>query len=433
MHPNLWREVWVVAFVALGALLLGLASDYPFLSAAAVFGAYIAVLLRRLQQLQRWLLARANAEIPDADGVWGDVFNEIRKLVKQAETREDHLADMVERFQNAAAAMPDAVVIVSQNDEIEWANPIAAPLLGISYPRDGGLRLGNLIRNPEFAHYLQTGAFSEPLEMTSPANTRKTVLLQIIPFGASQKLIIGRDVTRLLLLEEMRRHFVANVSHELRTPITVLSGYLETLRNIKPPRAEELEKHLAIMHEQALRMQRLVDDLLTLSRLETTPPARHDEPVDVPALLEALKDTAQLLSNDRQHRITLDADPDLQLLGDSEELRSAFSNLINNAVRYTPPGGAIELHWQADPEGARLSVRDSGEGIGAQHIPRLTERFYRVDSARSRATGGTGLGLSIVKHVLLRHDAYLDIHSEVGKGSTFSCMFPAARAVRRQV
>lgn len=432
MHPNLWREAWVVAFVALAALLLGLATDHPFLAAAAVFGVYIAILLRRLQQLQHWLRARANAEIPDADGIWGDVFNEIRKLVKQAETREDHLADMAERFQNAAAAMPDAVVILSQNDEIEWANPMAAPLLGITYPRDGGLRFGNLIRSPEFARYLHSGAFSDPLEMTSPANTRKTVLLQIIPFGASQKLIIGHDVTRLLLLEQMRRNFVANVSHELRTPITVLSGYLETLRNIKQPRAEELEKHLAIMHEQALRMQRLVDDLLTLSKLETTPPARHDEPVDAPALLAALRDTARLLSNEHQHRITLEVDPDLQLRGDTEELRSAFSNLINNAVRYTPPGGAIELRWQAGPDGAYFSVRDSGEGIAPEHIPRLTERFYRIDSARSRATGGTGLGLSIVKHVLLRHDAQLKIDSETGRGSTFTCVFPAARVVRRQ-
>jgi two-component system phosphate regulon sensor histidine kinase PhoR len=327
--------------------------------------------------------------------------------------------------------MPDAVVIVSQNDEIEWANPASAQLLGIIYPRDGGLRLGNLLRSPEFARYLRSGVFSDPLELTSPANPRKTVLLQIIPFGASQKLIIGRDVTRLLLLEQMRSNFVANVSHELRTPITVLSGFLETLRGMKQPRAEDLEKHLAIMHEQALRMQRLVDDLLTLSKLETTPPARHDTPVDVPALLEALRDTAVLLSGERKHRILVEADPDLQLRGDPEELRSAFSNLINNAVRYTPAGGAIELRWQENPDGAHFSVRDSGEGFAPEHIPRLTERFYRIDSARSRATGGTGLGLSIVKHVLVRHDASLEIASEPGKGSTFTCRFPAARVVRR--
>ncbi|MBI5612102.1 MAG: phosphate regulon sensor histidine kinase PhoR [Gammaproteobacteria bacterium] len=431
MHPNLWREIWVVAFVALGALLLGLATDHPFLSAVVVFGGYIAVVLYRLHQLQRWLFARGGAEIPDAEGIWGDVFKEIRKLVRQAETREDRLAGMVERFQNAAAAMPDAVVIVSQNDEIEWANPASGLLLGITYPRDGGLRLGNLLRSPEFAGYLRSRVFSEPIELSSPANPRKTVLLQIIPFGASQKLIIGRDVTRLLLLEQMRRNFVANVSHELRTPITVLSGFLETLRAMKQPRAEELEKHLAVMHEQALRMQRLVDDLLTLSKLETTPPSRHDEPVDVPALLGSLKDTATLLSGERRHRITLEADTGLTLLGDPEELRSAFSNLINNAVQYTPPGGNIELRWQASADGAYFSVRDSGTGIAPEHIPRLTERFYRVDSARSRATGGTGLGLSIVKHVLVRHDAVLDIASEPGKGSTFSCRFPAARVVPR--
>jgi two-component system phosphate regulon sensor histidine kinase PhoR len=226
----------------------------------------------------------------------------------------------------------------------------------------------------------------------------------------------------------MRRIFVANVSHELRTPLTVLAGYIETLRSVEPLHREDLAKHFATMHEQASRMQRLVDDLLMLSRLETAPRLK-EEVVDVPALLASLKEQAEVLSGDARHRITLSADPALKLLGNREELHSAFMNLVNNAVRYTPREGRIELRWFADEQGAKFSVADTGEGIAAEHIPHLTERFYRVDTARSRASGGTGLGLSIVKHVLLRHGAQLEIQSELGHGSDFTCRFPALRIV----
>jgi two-component system phosphate regulon sensor histidine kinase PhoR len=320
-------------------------------------------------------------------------------------------------------------VILSTDDTIEWANPTSAQLLGLYYPRDGGIRMGNLIRSPEFAHYLSAGAYAEPMELTSPADPEKTVALSIIPFGQAQKLLIARDITRLHRLEQMRRTFVANVSHELRTPLTVLAGYVETLRDMGELPATGLEKHIQTMHEQAARMQRLVDDLLTLSKLETAPPARRDETVDVPALLAGLKEQAEILSGEQRHVITLAATRGLHLTGTREELHSAFSNLINNAVRYTPAGGAIRLRWQQVGEQAEFSVTDSGEGIAPEHLPHLTERFYRVDTARSRATGGTGLGLSIVKHVLLRHDATLDIESEVGRGSTFTCRFPATRIV----
>jgi two-component system phosphate regulon sensor histidine kinase PhoR len=228
-------------------------------------------------------------------------------------------------------------------------------------------------------------------------------------------------------LEQMRRSFVANVSHELRTPLTVLGGYVETLRQMDQIGIEDLKQHLAIMHEQSLRMQRLVDDLLMLSKLETAPPRAHDETVDVAALLSGLKEQAELLSGDQRHAISLEADRALKLLGSREELISAFSNLINNAVRYTPAGGTIRLTWRAAGSGAEFTVTDTGEGIAPEHFPYLTERFYRVDTARSRASGGTGLGLSIVKHVLLRHDATLEIESDIGQGSTFRCRFPEQR------
>jgi two-component system phosphate regulon sensor histidine kinase PhoR len=429
VRPSFWREIRVLAGIAFTSLVLGAITGRYFIVAAVGFGLYIAATLRHLHRLHQWLQNRSEREIPDAAGLWGDVFNEIRKLMKHTGQREDQLTDMVSRFQSAASAMPDAMVIVSENDEIEWANPSAENLLGIHFPRDTGMRLGNLMRDPEFVEYLQRHEFSEPLELPSPANPELTAALQIIPFGSRQKLLLGHDITRLVRLEQMRRIFVANVSHEMRTPLTVLTGFLETLRDMKFVRPEDLSKHLETMHEQAARLQRLVDDLLTLSRLETAPPRRHDEAVDAPALLAALKEQAELLSGAAHHRLTLDAQPGLRLLGSREELHSAFSNLINNAVRYTPAGGAIELRWWADDDGAKFAVRDSGDGIAPEHIPHLTERFYRVDTARSRASGGTGLGLSIVKHVLLRHDARLDIQSEVGKGSTFTCVFPAKRIV----
>jgi len=431
VQPGVWREIWILALIALGSLLLGAITGRYFLIAAIGFGLYIAATLRHLYHLHQWLQNRPGREIPDAGGLWGDVFNEIRKLMKQAGQREDRLTDMLSRFQSAASAMPDAVVIVSDNDDIEWANPSAADLLGIHFPRDTGQRLGNLLRDPEFADYLRKHEFSEPLELPSPANPELAVTLQIIPFGSRQKLLLGRDITRIVRLEQMRRIFVANVSHEMRTPLTVLTGFLETLRDMKFVQPEDLSRHLGTMYDQAARMQRLVDDLLMLSKLETAPPRRHEEVVDVPALLAGLKEQAELLSGDARHRIALEAEPGLKLLGSREELHSAFANLINNAVRYTPAGGTIDLRWWADAENVRFSVRDTGEGIAPEHIPHLTERFYRVDTARSRASGGTGLGLSIVKHILLRHNAELRIESDLGHGSTFTCVFPVARAVRK--
>ncbi len=429
LHHSAWREIWILIGIAATSVLVGAITGRPFPVAAIGFGLYIASTLRHLHHLHQWLVSRKQREIPDAGGLWGDVFSEIRKLEKQAERREDRLTGMITRFQNAAAAMPDAVVILSQHDEIEWANRSAERLLGIRFPRDVGMRLSNLVRDPDFSRYLQTGDYAEPLELPAPAQPELTLSLQIVPFGSSQKLIIGRDVTRLVRLEQMRRHFVANVSHELRTPLTVFTGYVEVLRDMKEISPEGLKEHLETMHQQGERMRRLVDDLLTLSKLETAPPRQHEEIVDVPALLAGIREQAEVLSGEQRHQITLDVDPDLKLLGSREELHSAFANLANNAVRYTPAGGSIQLKWYCDGADAKFSVTDTGEGLAPEHIPHLTERFYRVDTARSRATGGTGLGLSIVKHVLLRHDATLDINSELGRGSTFTCVFPADRIV----
>lgn len=429
MSENLWREIWILIGIATLSLILAEITNYPFLSAAFGLGLYIALTLRNLMQLNKWLISKRD-DVPDAGGLWGEVFDRIRALTKESEQREDRLTEMVTRFQSASAATPDGMLILSAHHEIEWTNAAAERQLGISTPRDLGQRLINLLRHPAFVSYLEHGEYTDALEMDSPAQAGRSLSVRIIPFGRDQKLIITRDTTHLANLERLRRNFVANISHELRTPLTVLTGFLETLKDMRQPAGADLHKHLHTMYDQSQRMSRLVDDLLTLARLETTPPALHEQAVDVPAMLASLKEVGELLSGERRHRIGLHADAGLKLLGNEEEIRSAFSNLINNAVRYTPAGGDIRLVWKLDGDHPVFSVTDSGEGIPAQHLPHLTERFYRVDTARSRETGGTGLGLSIVKHILLRHEARLDIDSELGQGSTFRCVFPAARALR---
>ncbi len=418
------------AGILAATVVLGAVTRHPLWVLVVGLCLYLFFLLRHLHHLHQWLLSKKQGAVPEAGGVWGDVFNEIRKLERDAERRKDRLTDMLQRLQDASAAVPDAMIILSQHDEIEWANQAAERVLGLRWPRDHNLRIINLVRNPDLIAYLEKGDFSETLQIPSPVIADCTLSAQIIPLGSNQKLLICRDITHLMRLEEMRSQFIANVSHELRTPVTVLIGFLETLKDMENPQAEDLKKHLATMHDQALRMQRLVDDLLTLSKLETAPPHRHEEAVDVAAMLVSLKELGEILSSGR-HAVTVESDAGLKLMGNTEELRSAFSNLINNAVRYTPPGGKVHLRWYRDGEEGKFSVTDTGEGIGTQHISRLTERFYRVDSGRSRATGGTGLGLSIVKHVLLRHEAKLMIESRLGQGSVFTCVFPSHRLMHR--
>jgi two-component system phosphate regulon sensor histidine kinase PhoR len=423
------RGLGSVVFIVLAGFGAGFIVGYPLVGLSAGLALSLALMTRRLVQLQAWLSTRDPLDIPEASGVWGAIFDNIRKLIKESSRREDQLKEALTRFQSANAASPDAIVILSPRNEIEWANPAAAPLLNIHYPQDRRSRIMNLLRDPAFMEYLEHGDYTDALQMAAP-RAEKELSVRITPFGSLQKLITARDTTRLAQLEVMRRNFIANISHELRTPLTVVTGFVETLRDLEGDARPDIARHLATMHEQTIRMQRLVDDLLLLSRLETSPPPPSETPVNVGALLESLKRTGEILSGEHRHVITVAADPNLKLLGNEEELRSAFSNLVNNAVRYTPDGGRIQIIFQATAGGAEVSVADNGEGIAAQHLPHLTERFYRVDNARSRATGGTGLGLSIVKHILLRHEAVLRIESTIGQGSTFTCVFPAHRVVR---
>jgi two-component system phosphate regulon sensor histidine kinase PhoR len=321
------------------------------------------------------------------------------------------------------------VVILDGSFAIEWLNATAEGQLGLSMAMDAGSPITNLLREPDFVRYVQAGRFTEPLILHPLRSPEHTLALQIVPYGA-QRLLLSRDITHLFKLETMRRDFVANVSHELKTPLTVVSGFLETLRDCLPELpAAEAERFLTLANEQAMRMQRLVEDLLALSALETGSPPPAEERVGLDELLAEVAEEARALSSG-SHLIEVSSASGVGLLGSRSELRSALGNLASNAVRYTPAGGAIRIAWEAGADGGgAVSISDNGIGVESQHLPRLTERFYRVDRSRSRESGGTGLGLAIVKHVLTRHQAVLDITSQLGRGSTFSARFPPHRVV----
>ncbi|MEO1767885.1 phosphate regulon sensor histidine kinase PhoR [Thiobacter aerophilum] len=418
---------------ALAALLLwplvgGTAA--AFFLVAACFGQLIYHLVQ-LNKLAHWLKDPQLATVPQAGGSWGDLFAQLYQIVRRQSKSRHQLSEALARFRRAGEAMPDGVVILDELDEIEWFNPVAARQLGLNLETDAGRPITYLLRQTQFHEYLAAHNYSEPLILKSTRNPELTLSIQLVPFGAKQKLLIARDISRVEQLETVRRDFVANVSHELRTPLTVVGGFLETLLDHADLSAEQRRHYLETMLDQTRRMQRLVDDLLTLSRLESAANPLQEAPVDVPGLIKRLLAEAQSLSRGR-HQVRAEVTTDAWLMGSESELESAFGNLISNAVRYTPTGGEVVLRWETAAEGVCFSVRDSGIGIEPQHIPRLTERFYRVDRSRSRETGGTGLGLSIVKHVLTRHQGRLEIQSEVGKGSTFSACFPASRVIARK-
>src|SRR5512139_93178 len=397
-----WRPLGLLASVLLVALILWAGSGWvAALGFLAGIQAY--VMLRRLWQefrLSRWLENPDEVDPPDATGTWGDIFYRLQKL---------------QRRQRA-----------SRSELIEWCNPASRKYMGLDCDRDRGQFIRYLMRQAYFLEFLDAADYSRRLVCKSPVNRELTLSLQLVPFGASQKLLVARDITDLERVDAMRRDFIANVSHELRTPLTVVGGFVETLADAPDLPAAERRRYFELMQDHTRRMQHLLDDLLTLSRLENDDRNLKDESVNVPEMAQALKAEADSLSRGR-HRVSVQIDSTAWLKGSLQEIRSALGNLVSNAVRYTPEGGEITLAWrERDGEGV-FSVTDTGEGIAAEHIPRLTERFYRVDRSRSRETGGTGLGLAIVKHVLTRHGARLDIRSTPGKGSTFSAIFPAQR------
>ena len=430
--PNFWRRpLTALALFTLFSLLLWAAAGA--IVALSCFSLalliYLLFHLLNLKELAGWLAQPETTNVPQGSGMWADLFSRLYQQQRRQSGRETDLSDALGRLQRTAEAMPDGIVMLNNKDQIEWCNRVAEAQLGLNLARDRGQCLAYLLRQAQFFDYLAARNYREPLIVKFPRNRDLTLSVQLVPFGDEQKLLLIRDITQIERVETMRRDFVANVSHELRTPLTVVGGFLETLVDAERLDGKEVRHYMQLMHSQTMRMQRLVKDLLTLSKLESGNGGLHEGPVDVPRLLETLNHEALSLS-DGKHRVHLDIQATDGLQGNEDELRSAFSNLVSNAIRYTPEAGDITLSWQKHPEGAAFAVRDSGLGIDAQHIPRLTERFYRVDRGRSRETGGTGLGLAIVKHILTRHQAKLEIDSTPGEGSTFRAVFPARRVIQ---
>jgi len=416
-----WASTLAVAVAAAAAGLL-----WGWRGVAAVLALALLFHTVQIAALLRWLRRPARDALPPGRGLWEEAFATLHRHLKDRDEERERLRAALARFRDAGRALPDGVVILDREYHIEWANPTAARHFSIDARRDLGRPVTNFLRHPDFVAWLEAGDFREPLVLRG-VRGETVLLVRLIEFGDEQKLLNSRDITAQEKLETMRRDFVANVSHELKTPITVLAGFVETLADAKiEMSAAQRRRYLALMAEQAGRMQQLIEDLLTLSALESSPAPADEQAIDMRAFVGQLAEEARALSAGR-HNVAVDVDAQSRLVGSARELHSAFSNLVSNAVRYTPEGGTVTLSWRLDGTRGVFAVADTGIGVETRHIPRLTERFYRVDQGRSRDSGGTGLGLAIVKHVLTRHQASLEVQSEFGKGSTFRAEFPAAR------
>jgi len=446
------RSLWLLAAIA-GLVLAPLALAVGL--AAGLAAAIVCLLLLfgwhlvHLGQLMRWLEGPLDQPLPRGRGAWEKVFAELHRRVRIRRGEQQALAQTLARFRQAVQALPDGIIAFDGHRHIEWLNERGERYFAISAHQDRGQALFNLIRHPDFVAYVEAERFDEPLIYRGGRVPGLTLLIQVIAYGEDQNLLVARDISHIERMETMRRDFIANVSHELKTPLTVVSGFAEMLADDLGADSSDSAtvpaggpRHpVSLIREQTARMQRLIDDLLTLSALESGNAPAGDEVVELAPLLHSVVADAEALSAG-QHAITLTIAAPASIAGCANELRSAFANLAANAVRYTPAGGVIAISWRVceadeadgatdgETAGARCGefcVTDSGIGIAAHHLPRLTERFYRVDRSRSRETGGTGLGLAIVKHVLSRHQASLAIVSEPGKGSRFTARFPGAR------
>jgi len=432
MQHNWSRHIRLIIAGLIGAILVGLYFGSPIYGLTIALAVYLWWTLTQVRRLYQWLSKpSAPDQAPQSVGLWGDVFDHLHKLHQEHLKTQDRLRAQVNRVQESTNAMRDGVVMTNHKGAMEWWNGSAEYLLGFRRNSDQGQLIHHLIRTPAFKSYFDSRDYREPLEIHSPAKPHIRLQVQISLFGDNDRLIVTRDVTRLYQLEQMRRDFVGNVSHEMRTPLTVISGYLETLVDNAEDLPPKWRRAINTMSAQSSRMEALITDLILLSKIETGEQTVHDSLTDVETLLNQIGHDAKALSGDQQHQLTIEIKDRRLLRGDESELRSAFSNLIFNAVKYTPAGGQITVAWSTDRDGAHLSVKDTGIGIDPIHIPRLTERFYRADPSRHKDTGGTGLGLAIVKHVLLNHDGSLDIRSSIGSGSEFICHFPRERLVER--
>ena len=429
MLSALSRFVFIVclAFIVAYVALINWGENIAIAAGIAILAIPLVYSYINLARLRKYALVDAVESMPLPSGFWEEVFFRLQRLVRNLKQQIRVTEQQHDRFIEAFQASPNGIVMLDDQDQIEWCNAIAERFFGLNFKRDAMQRINFLIRRPEFVQYLNKRQFEDPLlleRMGSDSNL--SLMIQAFPFGDKRHLLLVQDVTDLQKADAMRRDFVANVSHEMRTPITVLMGFLETVQSLELEKSQR-DQYFDMMMSQAQRMKSLVEDLLTLANLESNTLPAPMQVVQIPTMMALLKNDAEALSHGR-HALNFETTTPCKLMGDERELLSAFGNLVSNAIRYTPDVGSISAKWSVNIEGqGEFSVTDTGPGISSEHLPRLTERFYRVDRSRSRDTGGTGLGLAIVKHIANRHQAQLVIESTAGKGSTFTLRFPKER------
>ena len=424
------RRAWLAELRSIGALVAAAVAGGYFTGGilwwmAGAGALYAALNLRNAARQLKWINDGLDGPPPDAFGLWGEVLHRLYQERREAREAAREAATHVEEYERSVQALPDGIVILDANQHIRWSNSAAQRLIGLQDPEDRGQHIDNLLRHPEFMDYRRRGELDRFVQIPAPTAPDNVVMVGLVPFSAGQFLLVCRDVTERVRIDRVRRDFLSNVSHELRTPITVLGGYLEMLQDAP---ADDLpgrwKRPVDAMVDQATRMRHLVEDLLLLSRMESLGHPDAREEIDIDLLTAQVQEEAVALSGEREHRIELEVDPGTRVSGSVSEFRAVFSNLVRNAVQYTPAGGLIHIEWRVDDEAAWFVVADEGEGVESEHLSRLTERFYRVDKGRSREDGGTGLGLAIVKHALVHYDGELEIDSEPGRGSRFACRFP---------
>lgn len=426
LRDRIWRKHLLILLSAvIGSLAGGYRAGYPLETLLVVLLVYLVWVETNLYRLFAWLKKdKKTTSHTSGSSIWRDLFASVLQLERRNRKRKRRYNRLLSGFRDSMSALPDATVVLSKSGQVEWWNSIATSLLGFRQGQPESRQIDTLIRDPGFERYLKAGNYSEPLEMPSPVDRERLLSVRIVPYSKGKRLLQARDITLMHRLENVRREFVANASHELRTPLTVIHGYLETMLDDSALRSGPWHRAIGQMCQQSNRVKGIVEDMLALSQLEQKQQCEYQGCVDIASMLTTITEEAGLLSGSDGHRIRLELESDCDLVGNTERVHSIFANLVSNAVRYTPAGGDISIHWRADEHGAHFSVEDTGIGIEARHINRLTERFYRVDVAHSRDSGGTGLGLAIVKHVLNLMDSELSIESEPGVGSTFSCHFP---------
>ncbi len=424
MGEGLRREIQRLILLGAGGVIIGLAVGYVAETLIAVGLAYTFHTLARIRKLYHWLASDSTDLPPEMSGVWADISDQLYRYKQKLEGARRNHAALALRIRQITAALDDGMLLLNRDRTLDWWNPSASQLLRLR-DTDQGEAISNLVRNPVFVNFIHGDDFEQPLEMHAPQDSTRIYQFSAGHFGRGEIVLMVRDITRLRHLEEMRKEFVANISHELRTPLTVLVGYIETLQANPESLPGHWHRALEQMDQQTRRLSALAEDLVMLSRLESTPPRGRGHPVELAPLLQTICETARVVS-EGHHRITLDCEPDLRLDGESRELHSAFSNLVINAVKHNPEG--CDIHVAALRAGSEVlvTISDDGVGIDSRHLPRLTERFYRADESRATSSGGTGLGLAIVKHVLNRHGGHLDVESTPGRGTTFTCRFEGA-------